>query len=70
MATSETDLAQLDAAIARFAISGVETVEFNGQRTTYRSLDEIVRARQLLAGSVAPAAPQSRQVQLIGSKGV
>lgn len=52
MALSSTDLDKLDAAIAQGAL----TVEFNGRRMTYRSVDELLAARSHVAAQIAAAA--------------
>lgn len=52
MALSSTDLDKLDAAIAQGAL----TVEFNGRRMTYRSVDELLAARAHVAAQIAAAA--------------
>lgn len=49
MAFSQTDLDNLNAAIA----TGELTVEFGGRRVTYRSIDDLIRARSLVAGELA-----------------
>lgn len=51
MALSSTDLDKLDAAIAQGAL----TVEFNGRRMTYRSVDELLAARAHVAAQIAAA---------------
>lgn len=51
MALSAADLEALDAAIA----TGELTVEFNGRRVTYRSVDELLKARQHVASVVSAA---------------
>lgn len=45
MALTQTDLDNLDAAIAAAEL----TVEVNGRRVTYRSIDELMRARAHVA---------------------
>lgn len=52
MALSSTDLDKLDAAIAQGAL----TLEFNGRRITYRSMDELMAARAHVAAQLAAAA--------------
>ena len=52
MALSSTDLDKLDAAIAQGAL----TVEFNGRRITYRSIDELLAARAHVAAQLAAVA--------------
>lgn len=44
MAFTQQNLDVLDAAIA----TGTLTVEYNGKRVTYRSIDELIRARNLI----------------------
>lgn len=56
MALSSTDLDKLDAAIAQGAL----TVEFNGRRMTYRSVDELLAARAHVAAQIAAAAATSK----------
>lgn len=71
MATSEQDLALIDAAIARGAANGVETIEHaDGRRVTYRSLDELLRARDRLSAVVVPTTPRSRMTRYVGSSGL
>lgn len=43
MSFTASDLAALDTAIS----SGELTVEVNGRRVTYRSIDELIRARNI-----------------------
>jgi hypothetical protein len=50
MAYTQTDLDNLKRAYA----SGVTTVEFNGRRTTFRSLDELERVMTAVETEVAP----------------
>jgi len=52
MALSSTDLDKLDTAIAQGAL----TLEFNGRRITYRSMDELMAARAHVAAQLAAAA--------------
>lgn len=49
MAFTQTQLDAIDAAIA----SGELTIEYNGERTTYRSIDELMKARAIVAGGLA-----------------
>ena len=50
MAFDQTQLDALDAAIA----SGELTVKYNGKEITYRSINELVRARNLIMGQISP----------------
>lgn len=60
MALTQTDLDNLDAAIA----TGELRVEFNGRMVIYRSVDALIRARQhvlaVLAGTVTSTPPTRR----------
>ena len=56
MALSQTDLDNLDSAIA----TGELTVEFDGRRVTYRSIPELKAARQHVATQLAVASGQRR----------
>lgn len=51
MAFTPTDLAAIDAAIA----SGELSVEVSGKRVTYRSMDDLLKARALIATDLASA---------------
>ena len=53
MAFSPSDLAAIDAAIA----SGELTVSHNGRTVTYRSLADLLKARQTILGEQAAAQP-------------
>lgn len=59
MAFTSQQLADLDAAIA----DGVLVVQANGRRTEYRSLDEMIKLRNLMAAELAPAdtSPRTRR---------
>lgn len=48
MSFTNDDLDALNTAIA----SGELTVEFNGRRATYRSIDELIRARNLVQSDI------------------
>lgn len=48
MAYTQTDLDRIDRAIA----SGTLSVELDGQKITYRSMDELLKARGLIASVV------------------
>ncbi|MET3431442.1 hypothetical protein ABIC71_000920 [Herbaspirillum seropedicae] len=50
MAFDQTQLDALDAAIA----SGELTVKYNGKEITYRSINELVRARNIVGGELRP----------------
>jgi hypothetical protein len=49
MAFTQTDLDAVNAAIA----SGELSVEVSGRRVVYRSMDDLLKARSLIAGDVA-----------------
>lgn len=49
MPFTSTDLANVDAAIA----SGELAVEVNGKRITYRSVDDLIKARAAILGEIA-----------------
>jgi hypothetical protein len=59
MAFTSQQLTDLDAAIA----DGVLVVQANGRRTEYRSLDEMIKLRNLMAAELAPSdtAPRTRR---------
>jgi len=58
MSLSQTDLDNLDAAIA-----GAElTVTVDGKTVTYRSINELKRAREHVSGVIASAAGSRRSV--------
>lgn len=48
MAFSQTDLDNIDAAIA----SGELTVELDGRKVTYRSITDLTAARKLIVGQI------------------
>jgi hypothetical protein len=50
MAFDQAQLDALDAAIA----SGELTVKYNGKEITYRSINELVRARNIVMGQLSP----------------
>lgn len=52
MAFTQTDLDAVNVAIA----SGELTVEFNGRRTTYRSMAELMLARSVIQQEIAATA--------------
>lgn len=54
MALTQTDLDNLDAAIAAAEL----TVEVNGRRVTYRSTADLIRARQHVADTLAAGTTQ------------
>lgn len=58
MALSQTDIDALDKAIA----SGELTVSYDGRTVTYRSIGELKRAREHVAGVVAASAGTKRTV--------
>ncbi len=59
MAFTSQQLTDLDAAIA----DGVLVVQANGRRTEYRSLDEMIKLRNLMAAELAPSdtSPRTRR---------
>ena len=57
MALSSTDLDKIDAAIAQGAL----TLEFNGRRITYRSMDELLAARPTSLRSLCRLPPRERR---------
>lgn len=56
MAYSTTDLDALDKAIA----SGALSLELAGRKITYRSVDELLKARDHVAGELARAGSRRR----------
>ena len=56
MAFTSTDLAAIDAAIA----SGELTIRSNGREVTYRSLSELLKARETIAGALAAQTTPTR----------
>lgn len=56
MAFTTQDLAAIDAAIA----SGELTIRANGREVTYRSLPELLKARETIAGALAAQATPAR----------
>ena len=70
MALSAADLEALDTAIA----TGELTVEFNGRRVTYRSIDELLKARNHVSDVVSAAAspvpsPSAFRVEFTTARG-
>jgi hypothetical protein len=63
MALTQTDLDQLDAAIA----TGTLTVELAGRRITYRSVDELLAARAHVASVLAHAGTDAVGTRKSGS---
>ena len=55
MAFTQQQLTDLDAAIAE----GVLVVVSNGRRVEYRSLDEMIRLRNLMAGDLSSSSTQA-----------
>lgn len=55
MAFTSADLAAIDAAIA----AGENTVEVNGRRIVYRDVDELIKARNLIASQISSQSQQS-----------
>jgi hypothetical protein len=58
MAFSQSDLDAIDAAIA----SGELTVSHNGRTVTYRSMDDLFKARDRIAAAIASQAGSRRGV--------
>ena len=56
MAFTAQDLASIDAAIA----SGELTIRSNGREVTYRSLPELLKARETIAGALAAQTTSTR----------
>ena len=56
MAFTQTQLDALDQAIA----AGVLRVTYDGRTTEYRSLDEMIRIRNMMADAIAGSAQTSR----------
>lgn len=52
MAWTQTDLDRLERAIAAGVL---EVTTSDGKKVRYQSMDDLVRARDLVAGAVAPA---------------
>jgi hypothetical protein len=59
MAFTQTDLDNINNAIA----SGELTVEVNGKRVTYRSMDELMKARLMIKSDMAMAEPSTNSVR-------
>jgi hypothetical protein len=55
MAYTQAQLDALDAAIA----SGTMVVMYDGKRIEYRSMDELVRARRIVAAGLNPSVPRT-----------
>lgn len=64
---TQTDLDQIDKAIA----SGVLTVKFADRLKTYRSIDELLKARQVVSEEIATAnnVPIRRQIRIVTNSG-
>ena len=63
MAVSQSDIDALNAAIA----SGEKQVALGAQQITYRSIDELIRARNDMVAQLdaqAAVAPKSRQIKM------
>jgi len=56
MAFTQTDLDAVNAAIS----SGELTVKHNGREVTYRSMDDLLKARTTIANEIASATSGSR----------
>lgn len=65
MAFTQTQLDVLDAAIAE----GVLTVKYQDRQVTFRSLDEMVRTRKMMADSLKTTATSTRENPMF-SKGL
>ena len=66
MAFTADDLARVDAAIAR----GEASVQFADRSTTYRSVENLIKARDLIVAELAESAtPRARQTLIVGRKG-
>lgn len=59
MAFTQTDLDNINNAIA----SGELTVEVNGKRVTYRSMDDLMKARKMIKDDMASAAAPASSVR-------
>lgn len=55
MAYTQTDLDAIDEAIRTFHLTGVAELQFEGQRTVFRSIEEILRMRAFVAGQLQGA---------------
>ena len=64
-AFTDADLAAVRKAIA----SGVLTVEFSDRRTTYRSIDELLKAEEHIARAISTT-PRAKQSFGIAGKGL
>lgn len=56
MAFTQQDLTAVERAIA----SGTLTVEYNGKKVTFRTMGELMQARDLIKSDVAAATPGAR----------
>lgn len=67
MALSQQDLENLDRTLA----SGVEEVQDRGRRVRHRSVDDLLKARSVVADEVARAAgrPRVRRILLCAKDG-
>lgn len=68
MAWTQTDLTNIETAIA----SGELTVSFEGRTVTYRSMEDLLKARAEIKASLASAgtiAKPVRQIRVWSSKG-
>jgi hypothetical protein len=58
MAFTQQQLDAIDEAIA----SGELVVKYNGKEITYRSMDELLKARNVISESLAPQVPGSKNM--------
>jgi hypothetical protein len=64
MAFSQDDLTRIRTAIAR----GEREVQFGDRRVVYRSIDELMKAEQMIARSLA--ANRRKQTYIVADKGL
>lgn len=57
MAYTQADLDRIEAAIASEELE----VEVDGMRTRYRSIDDLIKARDLIKGQIAAATPAAQR---------
>lgn len=65
MAWTQTDLDRINAALA----SGELTVEYDGRRTTYRSLSDLLAMRRLIQSELNPSLKTDGQIVFATNKG-
>ena len=68
MAYTQADLDALDSEIAQVRL--IDTTQFADQSTKFRSLDELLKLRAVMAQAIAAAAGTSRTRLAATSKGV